>query len=149
MWYAILADLVVALHFAYVSYVVVGELLIILGIPLRWQWIRNFWFRVTHLLAMLYPAFEMVSGIDCPLTVWEIELLKAAGKPVDERSFVGRLLDNLMFCDLGDNSWAWPWIYGGLATLIVLTFVLAPPRWRQCRLPLGWLKGPSRGRLTG
>jgi hypothetical protein len=135
VFYSILADVVVAIHFAYVSFVVFGELLIIAGIPLRWQWIRNIWFRVAHLLAMLYPAFEMFSGIDCPLTVWELQLLKAAGKTAEHRSFVGRLLDNLMFFQCPDDSPVWFWIYGGLATVFVLTFVLAPPRWKA-RKPL-------------
>jgi hypothetical protein len=100
---------------------------------MRWQWIRNFWFRVAHQAAMLDPAFEMFTGIDCPLTIWEIQLLEAAGQNPGHRSFVGRLLDAMMFCDLGDNSWVWWWIYGGLAALFVLTFVLAPPRWRSYR----------------
>jgi hypothetical protein len=133
MIYSILADVVVALHLAYVSYVIFGELLIIVGIPLRWQWIRNFWFRVTHLVAMLYPAYQMFAGMDCPLTVWEVALLNAAGKPAEQRSFVGRLLNDLMFFDCGDDSWVWPWIYGSLAVIFVLTFVLAPPRWRKRR----------------
>jgi hypothetical protein len=137
MFYSLLADAVVAVHLAYVSYVIVGELLIIVGIPLRWQWIRNFWFRVTHLIAMLYPAYEMLSGIDCPLTIWEIQLRAAAGQTAEQRSFVGRLLNDLMFFDCGDDSWVWPWIYGSLAVIFILTFVLAPPRWRNRREPLG------------
>jgi hypothetical protein len=136
MFYSFLADVVVAIHLSYVSFVIVGELLIILGIPLGWQWIRNIWFRVAHLAAMLYPAYEMFSGIDCPLTVWEIRLLEAAGKTAEHRSFVGRLLNDLMFFDCGDDSWVWPWIYAGLATVFVLTFVLAPPRWKTRIKPL-------------
>ena len=133
MFYSLLADVVVAVHFAYVSFVIIGELLIIVGIPLGWQWIRNFWFRTIHLVAMLYPAYEMLRGIECPLTIWEFSLLKAAGRDEQSRSFVGRLMSDLMFFDCADDSWVWPWIYGGLAVVFVLTFVLAPPRlrWRE------------------
>jgi hypothetical protein len=134
MIYSVLADIVAALHFGYVGFVVVGELLILIGIALGWKWIRNIWFRVPHLLAMLYPAFEMFSHIECPLTVWEYYLRKAANQEAVEGSFVGRLINNLMMFNLGDDSWVWLWIYGGMALLIVLTFVLAPPRWKR-KLP--------------
>ena len=52
-----------------------------------------------------------------------------------------------MFFNCGDDSWVWPWIYGNLAAIFVLTFVLAAPRWHQrCdRSPLSNL--PSRKRL--
>jgi hypothetical protein len=136
MFYIFLADAVAAIHLGYVSFVIVGELLIVFGIPLGWQWTRNLWFRVAHLAAMLFPAYEMFRGLDCPLTVWEIKLLELAGKTVEHRSFVGRLVDNVMFFDCGDDSWVWPWIYGGLATVFVLTFVLAPPRWKKPAKPL-------------
>ncbi len=130
-FYSLLADGVVALHLAYVSYVVFGELLIVAGIPLGWQWIRNAWFRISHLVMILVVAFEAVCGIECPLTTWEFNLLQAAGKNPENRSFVGRLLNDLMFFDCPDQSWVWPWIYGGVAGLIVATFVLAPPRFRR------------------
>ena len=132
MGYLILADIVVAVHFAYVSYVVVGELLIIVGIPLGWQWIRNIWFRVSHLAMILIVAAEAYYQFECPLTTWEQQLLTAAGEEVEARSFMGRLLDGVMFCP--DDSCAWPWLYGGFAALVVLTFVIAPPRLKKPRI---------------
>ena len=56
--YGFLADLVVAVHVGYVSYVVVGQLLIVIGWMAGWNWVRNFWFRMTHLLAMAVVVFE-------------------------------------------------------------------------------------------
>ena len=131
MIYHILADVVAAIHLAFVSYVVVGELLIVIGIPLGWQWIRNMWFRISHLVMILIVALEAVAGFECPLTTWEDKLLVAAGVSGNNRSFVGRLLDNMFFVTPDDSSWVWPWIYGGVAALIVLTFMLAPPRRRR------------------
>jgi hypothetical protein len=131
MFYTVLADLTVALHLAYVCFVLVGEALILLGIPLGWQWTRNFWFRAAHLAAMLYPAYETFNQIECPLTVWEHNLRVAAGGTGQAGSFVGRLLNNVMFFNCADDSWVWPWIYGALATLFLATLVLAPPRWKR------------------
>jgi hypothetical protein len=131
MVYLILADVVVAIHLAYVSYVVFGQLLIGIGIPLHWQWIRNKWFRLTHLAMILIVAGESLTGITCPLTTWEEQLLEAAGQPREHRSFVGRLMANLMFCDCSDTLWVWPVSYCLMAAIVLATLAIAPPRWRR------------------
>ena len=41
MGYDLLADLVVAVHVGYVSYVVIGQAAILLGVLLRWNWVRR------------------------------------------------------------------------------------------------------------
>ena len=39
---SILADIIVFIHLCYMGYIVFGQLLIMpVGWPLRWQWIRN------------------------------------------------------------------------------------------------------------
>ena len=90
MIYHILADLVVALHLAYVLYVVLGQLLIWIGIPMGWKWIRNPWFRFTHLLMILIVAAEATIGMSCPLTDWENAFLCMAGTDQNRRQFVKR-----------------------------------------------------------
>ena len=97
MWYAVLADVVVALHVSYVGYVVVGQLAIWLGLSLRCRWARNFWFRVTHLFAIAVVALEAAMGWRCPLTVWEDQLRELAGQTVGTGSFMGRLFHDLIF----------------------------------------------------
>jgi hypothetical protein len=71
MWYKILADGVTAIHLGYVAFVVVAQLLIIIGWMARWSWVRNFRFRVTHLIMVEVVALEGFFGILCPLTTWE------------------------------------------------------------------------------
>lgn len=135
MWYSLLADVVVALHFAYVGFVVFGLIFILVGIPLHWQWTRNFWLRIVHLVMILIVAGEAILGITCPLTRWETLLNQASGRPFEERSFVGRLLNDLLFFDFPDNDWVWPVLYVGFAALVGLTFVLAPPRRKRTPAP--------------
>jgi hypothetical protein len=124
--YGYVADLIVAFHVAYVSYVVFGQLAILVGIARRWQWVRNPWFRWTHLLMILVVAWEAIEGITCPLTRWEEELRSLSGQPVSGESFVGRLLHNVIFLDCP------PWFINGLhvgfAVLVLATFLLVPPR---------------------
>lgn len=132
MGYRFLADVIVAIHVGYVSYVVVGQLLIWLGIVFRWQWIRNPWFRWTHLIMILIVGIEAVFAIECPLTRWESKLRLLAGQQVSGESFVGRLLHDLIFVD-------WPeWVINSLhitfALLVLGTFLLVPPRRRSIQL---------------
>ena len=129
MWYGLLADVVVAVHVAYVSYVVLGELAVFAGIVLRWQWIRNVWFRTTHLLAISIVAFEAILNITCPLTRWENQLRALAGQPQSGETFMGRLLHSVIFYNW--PPWAFTALYVSFALLVLATFVCAPPRWRR------------------
>src|SRR5260370_31564369 len=97
MGYSLLADVVVAIHVAYVSFVLLGQLAICVGVVLRWGWVRNFWFRSAHLLAIAIVAMEAICNVQCPLTAWEDRLRTLAGQEVAEGSFIGRFLHNLMF----------------------------------------------------
>jgi hypothetical protein len=72
----LLADLLVTIHLAFVAFVVVAQLLILVGWLARWGWVRNFWFRAVHLLCIAFVAVEAVGGIQCPLTTWEHDLRK-------------------------------------------------------------------------
>ena len=96
-WYALLADLIVVIHFGYVAFVVLGLLIILLGGVLRWRFVRNFWFRAIHLTMILIVVIEALFKIVCPLTVWEYELRIAAGQQVSDLSFVARLVHQVMF----------------------------------------------------
>jgi hypothetical protein len=124
-FYGFLADMVVAFHVAYVAFVVVGQLLILLGWLLGWKWIRNFWFRLLHLLAIGIVAFESMATIVCPLTTLESYLREQAGQEVSEASFMGRFLHALIFHDYPQSYFD----IGNVvfALLVILTFWLARP----------------------
>jgi hypothetical protein len=79
MLYKVLATAVVALHLGYVGFVVVGQVLILLGLVLRWQWTRNLRFRVIHLVMTEVVALEGLFGIRCPMTDWQ-ELLETSAR---------------------------------------------------------------------
>jgi hypothetical protein len=124
--YGLLADLMVAVHVGYVVYVLVGEVLILAGRWRGWGWVRNFWFRATHLLAIGVVVFEEFVGLRCPLTVWEEWLRVRAGEPVTGETFVGRLLHSLLFYD------AQPWVftvgYAATGLVVLATLLVSPPR---------------------
>ncbi len=78
-FYRLLADVILVVHFTFVAFVVLGLLAVWTGRFLRWSWVRNFWFRLAHLLAIGIVAAESLGGIVCPLTTWEARLRELAG----------------------------------------------------------------------
>jgi hypothetical protein len=68
------ADFLVVIHLGYVGFVIFGLLAILVGLLLRWQWVRNPWFRWIHLVMICIVAAEAVVDFECPLTTWENQL---------------------------------------------------------------------------
>ena len=130
MSYAFWADVIVALHAAYVGFVVIGELFIVVGGLFGWRWVRNPWFRTVHLLMIAVVAYEAIFHINCPLTDWEYHLRELAGKDGGSETFMSRIV-HFLFLD-GDNPWE-PWVYEalhiGFGVLVLATLLLVPPRW--------------------
>lgn len=129
---AFIADIVVAFHLGYVLFTVGGELLILIGAPLRWKWIRRRWFRIVHLAAVALVAVEALIGYLCPLTQLEHYLRQSAGQQVErEISFVGRLIRSVLFYDF--PGWFFTALYVGFALMVIFTYLLIPPSHPQTR----------------
>ncbi len=127
MDYGFWADITAIVHFAFFSFVIVGQILILVGILWRWQWIRNIWFRATHLLAIVLVGAEAVMGMNCPLTDLERFFRAKAGQTVSDASFMARLVNEIMFYQFPD--WVFRIAHISFALLVIATFILAPPRW--------------------
>jgi hypothetical protein len=129
-WYILLADLVVAIHFGYVAFVVFGLLAILAGGLLRWRFIRNVWFRVVHLTMIVIVVVEALLGIACPLTTWEYDLRVAGGQQnVSDASFVARLIHQVMFFDFPSIVFVVAYCLFGIAVLAA--WWLYPPHCRS------------------
>ena len=128
MWYGILADMIVAVHVAYVAYVVFGQLLIIVAAPMKWEWARNPWFRFSHLFAIGVVAYEAMRHLRCPLTVWEEQLRALGGQTFNgSETFMGRMLHDLMFIENQPEIF-FTTMYIGVLVLVVQGLVMYPPR---------------------
>ena len=123
--YRILADIVVAFHFAYVGFVVFGLVVTLAGAALGWDWVRNLWFRALHLAMIGIVVAEAWLGIVCPLTTWEKDLRQLAGQTAYRGDFIANLLHDAMFFQ------ADPWVvtlgYTLFGLAVLLTFIWAPP----------------------
>ena len=89
MPHALLADLLVVLHFAFVVFVVAGGLLVL-------RWPRVAWL---HLPAAAWGAIVEMTGWICPLTPLENWLRQRAGLDVYTGDFVGRYLLPVLYPD--------------------------------------------------
>jgi hypothetical protein len=124
--YRFLADVVVVLHAAYIGFVLAAMLLILLGMGLRWSWIRNFWFRMTHFAMIAVVVAQSLIGVTCPLTTLENYFRQRAGEATYPGSFIGHWADELIFYH-GPN-WVFTTCYALFGTAVLLTLLLCPPR---------------------
>ncbi len=92
-----LADGVPILHVAFVAFVVIGLLLILLGGMCKWAWVRNRCFRFCHLAAMGIVVIQAWLGIICPLTTLEMHLREKAGDATYQGTFVAHWLQRILF----------------------------------------------------
>ena len=131
-FYTMLADSILILHFAFVAFVVIGLLVIWVGWLRRWRFVRNFWFRLAHLLAIGVVAAESLTGIVCPLTIWENHLrLLAGGGERYAGSFVQHWLHRVMFYEARESTFTILYILFFVA--VALSLWLVKPRWPALR----------------
>ena len=135
--YGLAADAVLVVHFAFVAFVVLGLVVILLGGMLRWKFVHNFYFRTTHLVAMGYVVMESVAGITCPLTTWENDLrLMAGGDGPYAGSFVQHWIHRVMFFQASETTFTA--IYIVFFLVVLLSFGLVRPDWPE------WLPRASK-----
>ena len=119
-----IADAILVVHFGVVLFNVGGLLVVWIGAPLGWRWVRNPWFRYLHLGAIGFVAVEALIGMACPLTVWE-DLARGGVRP---DSFVGRWVRRVMFYEAPEWVFTLAYVAWALATLATLKLV--PPKRR-------------------
>jgi hypothetical protein len=124
--YRILADTVVVVHASYVAFVVFGQIAILFGLLRRWEWIRNLPFRLTHLAAIVVVVLESWCRIPCPLTTWENWLRDQAADVTYAGDFVANCVHHVLFYQA--EPWVFTTCYSVFGALVLLTFVMAPPR---------------------
>jgi len=121
----VLADLVLAVHVAFVLFVVLGFAAILAGIAARRRFAFNPWLRGAHLGAIGFVALESVLGRACPLTVWEDELRGVRAS----QGFLERFVHAWLFWNL--PPWAFTAIYCAFALAVAWTWWRFPPRRRR------------------
>jgi Protein of Unknown function (DUF2784) len=124
--YAVAADALLVIHGLFVLFLVLGLLLIYLGKLLSWQWVRNPWFRITHLLGISVVAIQSWFGMICPLTIWEMSLRSKAGEAVYSGAFVANWVAELLYFQA--PPWVFVVCYTFFGALVLSSWFVVRPR---------------------
>jgi len=120
-----LADAILIVHFGFVSFVVGGFALILVGAALGWRWVRSPLFRYLHVAAIAFVALEALVGMACPLTVWEDVLRQASP---EGPGFVRRWIGRVLYHDF--PAWVFTTAYLLFALAVAALLKWIPPRKR-------------------
>jgi hypothetical protein len=133
-----MADVVLVIHFAFAAFVVGTLPLVWLGACRGWSFVRNFWFRAAHLMAIGFVVAESLVGKVCPLTQWESHLRGTSSGA--EASFIQHWLQRLLFYEADERVLTV--VYVLFLVAVLFSFKLVGPRYP------GWMKGLSGRKST-
>jgi len=120
--YRSLADLVLALHFGIVVFVVGGLVLVVVGL----RFVNGWWFRLAHLVAIGIVVAQAWFGVVCPLTTLESWLRTQAGGAGYETSFIEHWVGRALYYDA--PAWVFTAAYSLFAAAVVAVWWYFPPR---------------------
>lgn len=124
--YSLAADAVLLAHILFVAFVVFGLMVIYAGRILAWGWVRNPWFRLTHLVAISIVVIQSWLSIVCPLTTWEMAFRAAAGESVYAGSFISHWLHTILYYRA--PAWVFAVGYTIFGGLVLASWYWVPPR---------------------
>ena len=116
-----LADLVVLLHAGVALFNAGGLLMIVIGGPSGWTWVRHRGFRIAHVALMAFVTVETLLGVTCPLTALENWLRGAA----TEGSFVQRQVAALIYWSA--PAWVFVLLYVAFLLAVIVAWLVWPP----------------------
>ena len=124
--YALLADVVLVLHFGVVVFVVGGAALVLAGGLRGWRWVRAPLWRWVHAGAIVVVVTQAWLGEHCPLTILEVWLRMRSRVTAYETSFVEHWVQRLLYYEA--PPWAFLLVYSLFALLVLWLWWRFPPR---------------------
>jgi len=123
------AIIVLAIHLAIIAFNVAGCVLIPLGACLGWRWVREFWWRLAHLLSFAVVAVQALLGRACFLTIWQDEL----SGTTQVQPLIEQWINGLIYWDL--PLWVFAAAYVAVFVYVVALWVwVRPGKWRSNRI---------------
>lgn len=125
MFYRILGDILMVIHFAWIIFMLYGFVLTIRGF-----WTRSFWdrwvFRTVHLGGILFVASMPLLDRLCPLTEWEYQLRRQVNPDAEYTgSFIIDWLERLIYPDVPIEVVLVPTFV--IAGFVLVMYVVRPP----------------------
>lgn len=124
---------VLALHLAIIAFNVAGCVLVPIGAWRRWRWVREFWWRLAHVLSLAVVALQALMGRACFLTIWQGDVSGASHAQPLIAGWINRLV-----------YWPLPlWVFA-VAYVVVSAYVIA--LWFCVRPRTPWRRDASQRR---
>ena len=123
--YLLAADLLLFTHALFVAFVIFGLLFVFAGKLLSWNWVRNRWFRLLHLIAIGVVVLQSWLGIICPLTTWEMALREKAGDAVYPGTFISHWIETILY--FSAPAWVFVLCYSAFGLLVVVAWFWVRP----------------------
>ena len=92
----IFSEIVLLFHFCIFLFMVLGFFLIPLGYYQKWEWVKNKYYRLIHLVLMGIIFIETILGFMCPLTVLENFLRNN----IEINNKITQIIHQIMYWDL-------------------------------------------------
>lgn len=127
----LIADFVLSLHALVVLFNVGGLMMIVIGGPLGWAWVRQRGWRIAHVWLMGFVTIEALFGMTCPLTMLEDWLRGVA----TEQSFVQRWASALIYWNA--PLWVFALLYAVFLLAVIATWFVWPPVASKRQSPRG------------
>lgn len=122
----LVADLLLVTHALFVAFVIFGLLLIVAGRYFTWDWVKNPWFRLAHLLGIAVVVLQSWLGVICPLTTWEMAFRARAGDTTYPGSFISHWLSAVLYYRA--PGWVFVVAYTIFGLLVVASWFWVRPR---------------------
>ena len=119
------ADMTLVIHVAVVIFVLFGLVAIYIGYFLKWSWVTNIYFRLTHLAAIGIVVIQSWAGITCPLTTWEMALRERAGDATYSGSFIQHWLQGFLYYSAPE--WVFILCYSLFGALVLASWLIVKP----------------------
>lgn len=124
--FLLFADLLLLAHVLFVAFVVFSLVLILVGKFANWAWVRNPWFRIAHLAAIVFVVLQSWAGVVCPLTIWEMAFRERAGEVTYSGTFISHWLETLLYYQA--PAWVFVVCYTLFALVVAACWIWVRPR---------------------
>jgi hypothetical protein len=117
---------ILALHLAIIAFNVAGCVLVPIGVWFRWRWVREFWWRLAHLLSLALVALQALMGRACFLTIWQGDASGAS----HVQPLIAGWINRLIYWPL--PLWVFADAYAAVFAYVIALWIFVRPRmpWR-------------------
>jgi hypothetical protein len=124
--YSLAISSVYLVHLIYALTIVVGFILIWIGYFAQWDWVKNFTFRMIHLVMIGIVAVESLFNIECPLTWLQEKLMSLDRLKHGNIPFIAGIVDKILYYKF--PLWVFNTVYIVFGVLVLATWFLIPPK---------------------